>query len=110
MLRKRSFFIWVGLLLTTVLWLSTDPDLGLYQDLPFGSSFVSLITIIVSTVPWLVLLHIARKALFDYKEADIRRTALIALKSPTGAGLVVVGIAIGILAIAIIIAAVAVNV
>jgi len=106
-MRKRGFFIYVGLLFTAALWLSTDPDLGLYQDLPFGASLVGLITAVVTSVPYLIMLHIARKALFDYKEADFKLVAKKAIETPTGAGLVIVGVAIAILACAMIIAAVA---
>lgn len=106
-MRKRSLFIWGGLFVVFSLWLATDPDLKLFTNMPFGASLVGLITILVSVIPWLVILHMARKALFDYDAADFRELIERATESSTGAGLALVGFSIAILAISVIIAAVA---
>lgn len=108
-MRKRSIFIWIGVFVAFGLWLSTDPDLGLFQNLPFGASLVSLITILVSAIPWLIVLHLARKAIFDYEIADFRKLLEAAVDSPTGAGLAALALAMGFVAISIVVAAVAVS-
>lgn len=105
--RRRNVQLILWTVISLVLWLTTDPDLGLYQDLPFGGSVVALITTLVTALPFLLIFHIARKVLFDYASADYNKILLRALRTPIGSGLAAISLSIMMLAIGIIIAAVA---
>jgi hypothetical protein len=84
--RHRSLFLWGGSLLAAGLSLHSDPDGGL-STLLGGLALVQGIAAIA-------LAHLARKALMDYPEADMRTLFAEARRSATGAGLALIAIAI----------------
>jgi hypothetical protein len=85
-MRKRSAFLYIGAAIAIGFSLYSDPDKGLSTAL----SGLSLIQGIVA----LVLVHWARKSLFDYGDADLRKLFTIASKSPTGSGLALIAVSI----------------
>jgi hypothetical protein len=85
-LRFRTIFILLGSLLVLAALLLTDVDNGIQTVLMVGGLTSGLLAVLFS--------HLARKALMDYPEADMQRLFHTAGKSPTGAGLALVAIAI----------------
>lgn len=85
-LRFRTIFIVLGVLLVLAGLFVTDVDGGIQTVLMLGG--------LVSGLLALALSHMGRKALMDYPEADMQRLFHTAGKSPTGAGLALVAIAI----------------
>lgn len=85
-LRFRTIFIIIGALLVLAGLLVTDVDGGIQTVLMLGG--------LVSGVLAVAFSHMARKALLDYPEADMQKLFHTAGKSPTGAGLALVAIAI----------------
>jgi hypothetical protein len=84
--RHRSLFLFGGAALTAWLSYRSDPDHGL-STLLGGLAIAQGIWAVAAA-------HWARKALMDYNEADMRSLFAAATKSPTGAGLALVAIAI----------------
>lgn len=82
---RHSFLLGVAVLALLALYL-TDPDGG-------RATFMLLLSI-VSMVFAVGLVHLARKALFDYPEADGRHLFRRASEHPIGAGLALVAISI----------------
>lgn len=85
-MRFRHLFLVGGSVLVLAALLLTDPDGGLSTGMMALSLAVAIIAV------WFA--HLARKALFDYPEADMRGLFREAKKSPTGAGLALVAMAI----------------
>lgn len=83
-MRFRYFFIIGGSLLVLLALFLTDPDGGL------GTSMILLG--LVTPMLALAFAHLARKALFDYPEADMQTLLKKCLESPTGAGLAFLGL------------------
>lgn len=104
-MRFRTIYAIGGFILVVALWLLTDPDLGLIQDLTFGAGLVATIVLLSKGVLGPTLLHITRKAMFDYKEADMGELAKKSLQSSTGAAIFALAISLMCLAFAIVIAA-----
>jgi len=85
-IRHRHVFILGGsLAVLAALWF-TDPDRGLSTSM--------LLLALVTPVLAVAFAHWARKALHDYPEADMRALFAEAGKSPVGAGLALVALAI----------------
>lgn len=85
-MRFRNLFLAGGSAVVLAALLATDPDRGLST----GMLLLSVVTPLVA----LAFAHLARKALFDYKEADARRLFGKAGEHPVGAGLALVAISI----------------
>lgn len=104
--RKRNRYIlsWISIFLGLSFLL--DPDIAFFSNLPFGTILISTISTISSAILFILIFHFARKALFDYNEADFKLLARDAMDDPIGAGLVLVALAIMMLGIAIIISSV----
>lgn len=109
LLRFRNIYMVLGSFLVIFLWLLTDPDSGIIQSLPFGASTIALIIITLKSFLYVAVLHLSRKALFDYPEADFQKLAKRALGSPQGAGSFAVAMSLVMIAISILILAAVSN-
>lgn len=89
MIRFRNLFLLVGSALVLAVLMATDPDEGLLT----GFWALSIAKGIVAVA----FVHLARKALMDYPEADMRTLFRLARSSATGAGLALIAQAIIIL-------------
>ena len=85
-LRFRHIFITLGSLAVVGALYATDPDHGVSTSM--------LLLSIVTPVIAVLFAHMARKALFDYPEADAQNLFEKAKESPVGAGLALVALAI----------------
>lgn len=85
-MRFRYLFLGIGSLLVVGALLATDPDKGLST----GMLLLGLVTPLVAVL----FAHLARKALMDYPEADMRTLFRNARQSGTGSGLALIAIAI----------------
>lgn len=84
--RFRTMFMIVGSILVLAALFATDPDNGLTT----GMLLLSLVTPVLAVL----FVHLARKAMHDYPEADARRLFGKAGESPVGAGLALVALSI----------------
>ena len=69
-MRFRHIYTIVGSLVVLLLWLFTDPDLGIIQNLSYGASTVATLVILTKALLYVTLLHYSRKALFDYLDLE----------------------------------------
>jgi len=104
-MRFRYTYMILGSLLVTMALLLTDPDTGMLQNLPFGSGTIAMFLITLKVVIYVALLHLSRKALFDYPEADFQKLIQVATGSPVGAGLIAIALSIATISIALLILA-----
>lgn len=102
-LRFRHAYTILGNLLVIALWLLTDPDTGLITNLPFGASTIATLVILLKSTLYITLLHVSRKALWDY--LDLERLYTKAVQTPEGAGYATISVALSLIAIAIVILA-----
>ena len=102
-IRFRDIFIVAGGLLTILLWLVTDPNAGIIQNLPFGASTIVTLAVLLRGIWFIALLHIGRRALLDY--LDLKHLFVKAEESAEGAGLAIIGVGVIMLAIAVVIVA-----
>ena len=100
-MRLRNIYTIIGSVLVLLLWVLTDPDGGLLQHLTFGSSAIATIVILSKSILYVAVLHVTRKALFDY--IDLGDLYDKAKETPQGAGLAIVGVGLFIVACAIVI-------
>ena len=108
-MRFRYVYMILGSILVLGLWMLSDPDAGIIEHLPFGGSTLATLIFLSKAVLYGAMLHITRKGLMDYKEADLQLAMRRALGSPSGAGMVVIGIGLICIAIAILILAAVSN-
>lgn len=85
-MRLRHAVLTVGSMAMVGLLLYTDPDEGLST----GMLMIGLGVCIVAV--WFA--HIARKAMFDYREADMQALFRKAAETPTGSGLALIALSI----------------
>lgn len=104
MIRFRNKFIVVGGLLVVMLWLLTDPALGLITALPFGAGTLAETTMLLRFVVLVGFLHAGRRALIDYIDLEVYFRK--AIETPQGAGLALVAVGGIFLSLAIVLAAV----
>lgn len=102
--RARTNYVYVGTLIIFILLILIDPDAGYIQQLPFGAGLVSTLALLLRGCLACSLVHITRKALLDYPEADMRQLGHSALQKPEAAGLYAISISLYTLAYAIIFA------
>ena len=103
-MRFRYVYMGIGSVLVILLALLTDPDSGFIQNLSVGVGIIATIAVLSKVVLHVAVLHLSRKALADY--IDLEEYFLEARKSPQGAGLALIAVAIMMLSISIIIYAV----
>jgi hypothetical protein len=85
-LRVRTIYLVLGCISVLVGLFFTDPDGGTSTGLYLLGLSVSILAV--------ALMHISRKALFDYPEADMQKLLAKAVEGSTGAGLALVAMAI----------------
>ncbi len=85
-MRFRDKFLIGGSLIVLIALFATDPDKGLSTGMMLLSIASGMLT--------LILAHWARKALFDYDEADMGDLFAKAKESATGAGLALLSLAV----------------
>jgi hypothetical protein len=102
-MRFRNVFLGIGSILVMAVLLLSDPDSGLVKNLPFGAGTLSFLIILVSSVLYIGVLHLGRKALFDY--IDLEEYFKKAKLSPEGAGYALISVGLFSIAIAIVILA-----
>lgn len=85
-MRFRNWFIFGGSAAVLAALFATDPDRGITT----GMLLLALVTPLLAVA----FAHLARKALHDYPEADMRRLFRKAAESPTGAGLALLALSI----------------
>lgn len=101
--RKRSFFtLWLSVIFMITYFL-IDPDNKFISSFPLGANSTLLLLSMLKAATWISFLHWSRKAIFDYNEADLAKLIGQASKTSQGAGLVVIGIGIFVLAFALVI-------
>ncbi len=97
----------LGSILTILLWLLSDPDSGLIQNLPFGASTVATLLILMKTIFYVAMLHLSRRALIDY--IDLNTYFVKALQTSEGAGRALVAVGIIMLSISVVMMAAVSN-
>ena len=102
-MRFRTAFSLLGFILVTALWLLTDPDLGLVTQLSFGAGLIATLVLLSKGILGPSLLYLTRKAMFDYKVADMEELGKKAAESSVGAGLYAIAIALMCLAFSVVI-------
>lgn len=100
-IRFRHIFFGLGSVTVLALYMATDPDAGIIQNLPVGAGTLAMMVILLKAILYVVLLHYSRKAIFDY--INLRTLILQTKEDPVGAGLSVIGISIFVLAVSIVI-------
>ena len=98
-MRFRHIYMGVGSILVILLYLLSDPDSGIIENMKFGASTLATIIILSKTVLYTAILHISRRALIDY--VDLKQYFDMAKRSPEGAGKAVIGVGLIEIAIAI---------
>jgi hypothetical protein len=96
-----------GTILTLFMWLITDPDAGLIENMTIGVGTVATLVILLKSVFYIGMLHISRKALLDY--IDLGTYFVKALETPEGSGSAIIGVGIMMLSIALVIYAATSN-
>lgn len=105
-MRFRHYYMGVGSLLVLAIWMLTDPDLGILKNLPFGGSTLATFVITLKVVVYVAILHLSRKALFDY--INMERVFKKAITTASGAGSIAIAMSVVCLAISVLVYA-AVN-
>lgn len=102
-MRFRDLYVIFGSILTVILLVLSDPDLGLVQNLGIGAGTINTLVFLFKGILGCALLYITRKAMQDYPEADFQNLGSRARATPEGAGLYAVANAIMTLAYAVVI-------
>ena len=101
-LRPRSNFLIYGTLLVIFVLFLSDPDLGIIQNLGVGAGTITILISVLVAILCIVLLHLARKSIFDYQSADFDTLLERASRSPEGAGMSAIAVSIMTLAFAVV--------
>lgn len=102
-MRFRNAYVIAGSTLVLAAWMLTDPDLGIIQNMGFGAGVVTMVLFLLLGVVASALLYITRKAMMDYDVADFKALGEKASRSPEGAGMYAIAIAIMTLAFSVVI-------
>lgn len=102
-MRFRNVFLIIGSILTILVLLMSDPDTAFIQNLPFGAGTLTTLIILVTSILYIGLLHLSRKALMDY--LDLAEYFRKALMTPEGAGLAIIGIGLMMISVSLVILA-----
>ena len=100
-MRFRNLYVIVGSFTTLLLLFVSDPDAKLIQNLGGFASTIIVLTIIAKGILGAALLYVTRKAMMDYPIADFQKLGENANRTPEGAGLYAIAMAIMTLAFAI---------
>jgi hypothetical protein len=102
-IRFRYLYMGFSSVLVLLLLFVTDPDSKLLTALPIAAGFVATIVLLVSTVLYVTMLHLSRRAMFDYVDLSVFFSK--AMETPTGAGLALIGVGLSSVAISLVILA-----
>lgn len=102
-LRGKQLFFTIIIPLVMFSIYATDPDVGVIHDLPIGTNLANTLLILIPTFLYYAVLYIGRKILYDY--VNLGKVYRKAMESPTGAGMIFLGIAVVTLALAVVIMA-----
>lgn len=102
-IRFRYLFMGLFGALALLLLFVTDPDSKLVTALPIAAGFVATVVLLVSAVLYVTLLHLSRRAMFDYVDLSVFFTK--AMETSTGAGLALIGVGLSSVAISLVILA-----
>ena len=100
-MRFRYVYMVLFTLLAFSLMFLTDPDNGIIQNLAYGAGFVATIVLLTKVVVYVSMLHISRKARFDY--VDLQKYFTKTVESPLSASIALIAAAIFTLCITLII-------
>lgn len=100
-LRFRNIYMVFFSIVVLLAAFFSDPDNGFIQNMPMGAGFLATLLVLTKAVIYVTLLHISRKALFDY--IDLEEFFNQAKTSPTGSGLALVAVTIAMVSISILI-------
>ena len=98
-MRFRHVYMGLGSLFVILAWVLTDPDIGYIDELPVGSSTIATLIILLKSILYVGVLHVSRKALFDY--LDLGTVIQKAMTTSTGSGYVAIAIGLAMIAISI---------
>lgn len=102
-MRFRTIYMVIGSLLTLAVLFLSDPDSGFITDLPFGAGTLTILIVLVSSILYVALLHLSRRALMDY--LDLSKYFAKALQTSEGSGLAIIGVGLIMISVAIVILA-----
>ena len=102
-MRFRTVYLGLGSILIGIILFLSDPDSGFITSLPFGAGTLTILIVLVSSILYVALLHLSRRALMDY--VDLSRFFTKALQSPEGSGLAIIGVGLIMVSISIVILA-----
>jgi hypothetical protein len=102
-IRFRYLYMGFSSVLVLLLLFVTDPDSKLLTALPIAAGFVATIVLLVSAVLYVTMLHLSRRAMFDYVDLSVFFSK--AMETPTGAGLALIGVGLSSVAISLVILA-----
>ena len=100
-IRFRDKFILVGFIITLLAFIVSDPDLGIITELPAGALLISITLVLAKCFPFILMLHLSRKALLDYISFD--DLYYKAKQEPCGAGLMAIAVGLVFVSIAVVI-------
>lgn len=101
-IRFRHLYMAFFSILIIIASFLADPDHGLIQELPFGAGTLAMFLLGVRAIIYITLLHISRRALFDYLDLEVYFNE--AKQGNVAAGLAIIGVSIATVAISILIA------
>lgn len=96
----RSIFLGLGSLIVIIAMFLTDPDGGIVQNLPFGSSTATFLIYLSTAIIGVGLLYLCERALFYY--VDYFEVYKKAMTTENGPGLVMLAISLQMVAVAIV--------
>lgn len=99
--RFRYVFMGAGSIAALLIMLMTDPDVGFLKNLAFGSATLASLIVMLNIFFYVTSLHVSRKALMDY--LDLEKAINKAMETSEGAGRVVMGVGLMMIALAIVI-------
>lgn len=102
-MRFRNVYMFIGGALVLLLYLLTDPQNEIIQNIPLGASTVVLLGQLLKTIWFVAMLHASRRALIDY--VDLQVLFRKAEQTSEGAAKAVIGVALIMIAVAIVMAA-----
>ena len=102
-IRFRYLYMGFSSVLVLLLLFVTDPDSKLLTALPIAAGFVATIVLLVSAILYVTMLHLSRRAMFDYVDLSVFFSK--AMETSTGAGLALIGVGLSSVAISLVILA-----
>ncbi len=102
-MRFRTIYLGLGSFLVGLALLLSDPDSRLIENIPVGASTLTILIVLVSSILYVALLHLSRRALMDY--LDLSKYFAKALQTSEGSGLAIIGVGLIMISVAIVILA-----